>query len=57
MKSKIPPQTKRYCTNCKKITSYKFDKMIHHSYCIECGASSMFAKRHEPKYQKEGKYD
>ena len=49
MRSSPPPQTRRYCTNCKKMMIYKYQRMVGHSYCIGCGTSSLFSKRYAPK--------
>lgn len=46
-KKKIPPKTMRYCFNCEKKTKFKFDRIIGHSYCSECGKGSNFAGKIE----------
>lgn len=46
---KAPPETKRYCLNCEKVTKFRYDHFIGHSYCSKCGRSSQFAKRPKPK--------
>jgi len=38
---KKPPRTGRCCPNCKRKTSWRYDRNIGHSYCNECGASSV----------------
>ena len=47
-----PPDTKRYCLNCKEITIYTYDRMIGHSFCKKCGRSSLFAKFKKPEEKK-----
>ena len=42
---KISPITKRYCNNCEKVTNFKYDRRIGHSYCVECGRGSLFASK------------
>lgn len=37
MKKSIPPATRRYCAYCKTITTFRYDKVIGHSRCQECG--------------------
>ena len=41
----MAPQTKRYCRNCKKPTWFKYDKMVRHSHCRECGFNSLIARK------------
>lgn len=41
-----PPSSKRYCLYCKDMRKFKFDRMIGHSACVECG--SHFSKRLAP---------
>lgn len=36
-KNVIFPYSKRYCTNCDKETIFKYDRIIGHSACEECG--------------------
>lgn len=55
MGKKHPPKTLRYCTNCQKKTYYKYDPMIGHSFCLECGRSSLFAKFKKPITHKDSK--
>ncbi len=53
---KHPPKTQRYCLNCKEMTKFKYDPFTGHSYCLECGRNSQFAKRKNPnklKFKKE----
>lgn len=33
----IPPETKRYCLNCKKVQKFKYNATIGHSECKYCG--------------------
>lgn len=42
--------SKRFCVVCEKMNSFKIDKTIHHSRCVECGAG--FARRNEPLQKK-----
>jgi|TARA_Y100000034_G_scaffold19360_1_gene21864 hypothetical protein len=32
-----PPNTKRYCMQCEKMTVFEIIRAIKHSECIECG--------------------
>jgi hypothetical protein len=35
--SRSPPKTKRMCPVCEKETKFKYDPVIGHSRCEECG--------------------
>lgn len=37
MKKNLPPKSNRYCVCCGDMTTFKYDKFIGHSRCIECG--------------------
>lgn len=34
------PTSKRYCRSCKKPTTFKLNRNIFHSCCVECGGMS-----------------
>ena len=38
-----PPLTRRFCTNCKEITYFKYDPALGHSACTHCKAYSNFS--------------
>ena len=52
-KGRIPPKTKRYCLNCKRETTFKYDRVIGHSYCLRCGCQSYCAVKPIPKKEKQ----
>jgi len=39
-------KSRRYCLNCKKVTTFKLKKRIGHSECSECGGCRAWSKRH-----------
>ena len=51
--------TRRFCTKCKAVTSWKIDPAINHSRCLVCGSDSRHAKKvkrntyEEPKMNKQ----
>ena len=54
-----PDHTRRFCTHCKTVTSWKIDPAINHSRCLVCGSDSRHAKKvrrdiyEEPKMNKQ----
>ena len=54
-----PDYTRRFCTKCKAVTSWKIDPAINHSRCLVCGSDSRHAKKvkrntyEEPKMNKQ----
>lgn len=36
-KQKYPPITKRFCLCCEKEVTFKYERNIGHSCCVECG--------------------
>ena len=54
-----PDYTRRFCTHCKTVTSWKIDPAINHSRCLVCGSDSRHAKKvkrniyEEPKMNKQ----
>jgi hypothetical protein len=36
-KLKHPPKTRRFCLCCEIETTFKYDRNIGHSCCVECG--------------------
>ena len=44
-KKSPPPETERWCIACKKMTIWKYNKLVGHSRCTECG--SIFSARTE----------
>ncbi len=36
-KRKLPPTSQRYCACCKDEITFKYNRNIGHSCCIECG--------------------
>lgn len=42
-----PPKSRRYCLACQKRTSFRYDKIVGHSRCCECGGA--LSKRFTPK--------
>ena len=50
-------KSRRYCLNCKKVTTFKFkknkkNKLLKHSKCSQCGRTKALSIR----YAKEEKY-
>ena len=51
--------TRRFCTKCNEITSWKLDRSIGHSRCIRCHSTSKYARKpkkttlEEPKLNKQ----
>jgi PHP family Zn ribbon phosphoesterase len=45
--SYLPKKTKRYCTHCKTVTKWTYDKHLFHSRCDECGGEK--SRRLPPK--------
>lgn len=41
MNKKIPPDTKRLCLVCEKITKWRYNPKITHSECKECGCRNI----------------
>ena len=54
-----PSITRRYCTHCKTVTSWKIDPAINHSRCLVCKSDSRFSRKitkhtqEEPKMNKQ----
>jgi len=44
-KKSPPPETERWCMACQKMTIWKYNKLVGHSRCTECG--SIFSARTE----------
>jgi hypothetical protein len=40
-----PPDTERYCLSCLEKTIWKYNKIVGHSRCTQCGGS--FSTSHE----------
>jgi hypothetical protein len=36
MKRKLPPTSQRYCAFCKAETTFRYNRNIGHSCCVEC---------------------
>jgi len=35
-----PPRTKRFCLTCMKVKSFKYDRVLMHSRCVECACGA-----------------
>ena len=53
MKRKFPPTSVRYCACCKDEKTFKYDRNIGHSRCIECGWHYIPTLDPTGMYQKE----
>ena len=42
---KVPPESIRYCLGCQKNTIWKYNKVVGHSRCLECGG--MYSTKEE----------
>ena len=40
-----PPTSTRFCLSCQAMTEWKYNRVIGHSRCTECG--SAYSARHE----------
>ena len=40
-----PPESTRYCLGCCKMTVWKYNKIVGHSRCTECGG--MYSSKEE----------
>jgi len=49
-KKKHPPKSERYCLCCEDMTEFKYNNMVGHSECKECGGRS--SKRFDPNEKK-----
>jgi hypothetical protein len=45
--SYAPPLEDRYCGICDKITKWKYNRVIGHGQCTECGSSSLYSGRNK----------
>lgn len=36
----IPKKGKRWCTICNQFQKFRYDRVIRHSYCHECGTQA-----------------
>ena len=50
-----PRTTRRYCTKCKMVTSWRIDSKLGHSRCMVCKSDSLYARKQIKRIKEEPK--